>query len=145
MVRVREQVESARESELDTIAQLSMFLFPFFSAYICLLSCAHHLRCSSVNRCQSSIQKTIGEPAHAREATTMHASLAVLTERLHTLEDKMNSKLDALTAVESSPMLSAEETPNRSARPHSLFKLRPSYRNLSKSSFRTPKSSRAES
>ncbi|KAI0294447.1 hypothetical protein BC826DRAFT_1012433 [Russula brevipes] len=74
MVRVREQVESARESELDTIAQL-------------------------INRCQSSIQKTIGEPAQAREVTTMHASLAVLTERLHTLEDKMNNKLDALTAL----------------------------------------------
>jgi hypothetical protein len=27
MVRVREEVESAREKELDTIAQLSMFLF----------------------------------------------------------------------------------------------------------------------
>lgn len=36
MVRVREDVESARESELDTIAQLSMFLLLFF-AHICLL------------------------------------------------------------------------------------------------------------
>jgi len=34
MVRVREEVESAREKELDTIAQLSMFPF-LFSAHIC--------------------------------------------------------------------------------------------------------------
>ena len=34
MVRVREEVESAREKELDTIAQLSMFSF-LFSAHIC--------------------------------------------------------------------------------------------------------------
>ena len=34
MVRVREEVESAREKELDTIAQLSMFPFSF-SAHIC--------------------------------------------------------------------------------------------------------------
>ena len=40
IVRVREDVESARERELDTIAQLSMFLF-IFSAHICLLSCAN--------------------------------------------------------------------------------------------------------
>lgn len=38
MVRVREDVESARERELDTIAQLSMFLF--FFAHIYLLLCA---------------------------------------------------------------------------------------------------------
>ncbi|SRR6266851_3611547 len=31
MVRVREEVESAREKELDVIAQLSMFIFLFFS------------------------------------------------------------------------------------------------------------------
>lgn len=37
MVRVREDVESAREGELDTIAQLSKFLF----AHICLLLCAN--------------------------------------------------------------------------------------------------------
>ena len=35
IVRVREDVESARERELDTIAQLSMFIF-FFLAHICL-------------------------------------------------------------------------------------------------------------
>jgi len=34
MVRVREEVESAREKELDTISQLSMFPF-LFSAHIC--------------------------------------------------------------------------------------------------------------
>ena len=34
MVRVREEVESAREKELDTIAQLSTFSF-FFSPHIC--------------------------------------------------------------------------------------------------------------
>lgn len=39
MVRVREDFENARERELDTIAQLSMFLFYFF-AHICLFSSA---------------------------------------------------------------------------------------------------------
>ena len=40
MVRVREEVECAREKELDTIAQLSMFPF-LFSAHICWLVHAH--------------------------------------------------------------------------------------------------------
>jgi hypothetical protein len=40
MVRVREEVESAREKELDAIAQLSMFSFPF-SPHICQLARAH--------------------------------------------------------------------------------------------------------
>lgn len=40
VVRVREEVESAREKELDTIAQLSMFL-SFFLAHICLSLCAN--------------------------------------------------------------------------------------------------------
>jgi hypothetical protein len=35
IVRVREDVESARERELDTIAQLSMFLFFFPRIYAC--------------------------------------------------------------------------------------------------------------
>ncbi|KAI0000857.1 hypothetical protein BJV77DRAFT_246156 [Russula vinacea] len=74
MVRVREEVESAREKELDTIAQL-------------------------INRCQSSLQRTIGEPAQAREAVMMQASLTVTTERLHALDEKINTKLDALTAL----------------------------------------------
>ncbi len=39
----------------------------------------------------------------------MQASLTVTAERLHALEEKMYSKLDALTAVECSPMLSAED------------------------------------
>ena len=42
----------------------------------------------------------------------MQASLTVTTERLQALEEKINSKLDALTAVESSPMLSEEKTSN---------------------------------
>ena len=42
----------------------------------------------------------------------MQASLTVTTERLHAFEEKINGKLDALTAVECSPMLSAEETSN---------------------------------
>jgi hypothetical protein len=37
MVRVREEVESAREKELDTIAQLSMF---FFRAYMLVIGCS---------------------------------------------------------------------------------------------------------
>jgi hypothetical protein len=36
----------------------------------------------------------------------MQASLTVTTERLHALEEKINTKLDALTAVECSSMLS---------------------------------------
>jgi hypothetical protein len=39
MVRVREDVESARERELDTIAQLSMFQFLFFRAYMLVIVC----------------------------------------------------------------------------------------------------------
>ena len=50
----------------------------------------------------------MGEPVQSREVNMMQASLAVTTERLHALEEKINSKLDALTAVECSPMLSAE-------------------------------------
>jgi len=38
MVRVREEVESARERELDTIAQLSMFLL-LFRAYMLAIVC----------------------------------------------------------------------------------------------------------
>jgi hypothetical protein len=42
----------------------------------------------------------------------MRADLTVTKERLQTLEDKINSKLDALTVVESSPIISAENTSN---------------------------------
>ena len=38
----------------------------------------------------------------------MQANFTVTTERLHALEENINSKLDALTVVECSPMLSAE-------------------------------------
>jgi hypothetical protein len=38
IVRVREDVESARERELDTIAQLSMFIL-FFRAYMLVIVC----------------------------------------------------------------------------------------------------------
>ena len=38
IVRVREDVEGARERELDTIAQLSMFLL-FFRAYMLVIVC----------------------------------------------------------------------------------------------------------
>jgi hypothetical protein len=129
MVRVREDVESARERELDTIAQLSMFLY-FFRAYMLVIvrrSNQHIHLYASVNRCQSSLQKTIGEPVQSREVTMMQASLTVTTERLHALEEKINSKLDALTAVECSPMLSAEKEdiePDSSA--CSFFKLKTS-------------------
>jgi hypothetical protein len=44
----------------------------------------------------------------AREAAVMRATLTVTTERLHAAEEKINSKLDALTAVECSLMFSAE-------------------------------------
>ncbi|KAI0282781.1 hypothetical protein BGY98DRAFT_906168, partial [Russula aff. rugulosa BPL654] len=86
IVRVREDVESARERELDTIAQLSMFLIFFPRIY-------------AFNRCQSSLQKTIGEPVQSREVAMIQAGLTVTTERLHAIEENINSKLDALTAV----------------------------------------------
>lgn len=112
MVRVREEVESAREEELDTIAQLSTFCL-FFRAYMLVIVCSYNTYIfAPVNRCQSSLQRTIGEPAQAREAAMMHASLTVTTERLQALEEKINSKLDALTAVQSSPILLAEKTSN---------------------------------
>ncbi|KAI9510292.1 hypothetical protein F5148DRAFT_1147636 [Russula earlei] len=87
IVRVREEVENAREKELETIAQLRMSSFE--RIYACYL-----------NRCQSSLQKTIGEPAQARETAAMQACLAVTTERLRTLEEKINSKVDAVTTRE---------------------------------------------
>ncbi|KAI0251198.1 hypothetical protein BJV78DRAFT_1282703 [Lactifluus subvellereus] len=59
MIRVREEVESAREKEFEDIAHLSAFSF----AHICWLS------------------------------------LTLTSERLHALEDKINSRLDALTAL----------------------------------------------
>lgn len=98
----------------------------------------------SVNRCQSSLQKTIGAPMQACDAAMMQASLTVTTERLHAFEEKINSKLDALTAVECSPILSAEKG-HRIHSARSFYKPKTSYRNRSKSSFRTPKPSRAES
>ena len=63
----------------------------------------------SVNRCQTSLQKTIGAPMQAHEAATMQASLTVTTERLHAFEEKINSRLDALTVVGRTLMLSAEK------------------------------------
>jgi hypothetical protein len=42
----------------------------------------------------------------------MRADLTVTKERLQALEENINSKLDALTAVGSSTTLSAEETSN---------------------------------
>ncbi|KAI0302410.1 hypothetical protein B0F90DRAFT_215093 [Multifurca ochricompacta] len=74
MVRVREEVESLREKELEAIAQL-------------------------INRCQSSLQKTIGDPVQAREATAIQASLTLTTERLHALEGKISCKLEALITL----------------------------------------------
>ena len=47
----------------------------------------------------------------------MRADLTVTKERLQTLEEKINSKLDALTAVECSPILSVENTSNRLVMP----------------------------
>lgn len=103
MVRVREEVESAREKELDTIAQLSMFFWRIYACYPVLIQDVHIY--APVNRCQSSLQRMIGEPAQAREAVMMQASLTVTTERLHALDEKINTKLDALTAVECRSML----------------------------------------
>ncbi|KAI0266478.1 hypothetical protein BC834DRAFT_985254 [Gloeopeniophorella convolvens] len=74
MVRIREEVEGAREKELETIAQL-------------------------VNRCQSSLQTVVGEPAQAREIDAVLTTLTITKERLHALEDKINDKLEALTTV----------------------------------------------
>ena len=47
----------------------------------------------------------------------MRADLTVTKERLQALEEKINSKLDALTAVESSPIISAENTSNHIVSP----------------------------
>ena len=41
IVRVREEVEDAREKELDVIAQLSMF-FLFFRAYMLVIVCSYN-------------------------------------------------------------------------------------------------------
>jgi hypothetical protein len=99
----------------------------------------------SVNRSQSSLQKTIGEPLQSREAATMQASFTVMTERLRALEESTYSKLDALTAVECSPMFS-QWRKHRSVRPACSFsKRKTSCRSRSKSSFPSPKPSRAES
>ena len=115
MVRVREDVKSACERELDTIAQLSMFLF--FRAYsICLLLCANLTNTYIYMRQLTDVNEVI----------MMQASLTVITECLHSLE-KINSKFDALTAVECSPMLSTEKEdiePDSSA--CSFFKLKTS-------------------
>ena len=70
----------------------------------------------SVNRCQSSLQKTIGEPLQSREAAAMQASLTVMTERQRALEESIYSKLDGLTAVECSLMFSHRRK-HRSVRP----------------------------
>jgi len=120
MVRVREEVESAREKELDTIAQL-------------------------INRCQASLQKTIGEPLQAREAATMQASLTVVTERLRALEERTYSKLDALTVVECSLMFSHRRRHQIVRSAYSFSKHKTSCRSRSKNSFPKPKPSRAES
>ena len=98
----------------------------------------------SVNRCQSSLQKTIGAPMQARDAAMMQAGLTVTAERLHAFEEKINSKLDALTAVECTPILSTEKG-HRIHSARSFCKPKTNYRDRSKSSFRTPKPSRAES
>lgn len=45
----------------------------------------------------------------AREVTMMQASLTVTMERLHALEEKIDSRLDVSTAVECIPMLSAQK------------------------------------
>ncbi|KAH9006102.1 hypothetical protein EDB86DRAFT_2795112 [Lactarius hatsudake] len=78
MVRVREEVEGAREKELEAIVQLGAFF----------------------NRCQSFLQKAIGDPVQAREAASIQANLTLALERLNTLDDKINGKLDSLTAVQ---------------------------------------------
>jgi len=99
----------------------------------------------SVNRCQASLQKTIGEPLQAREAATMQASLTVITERLRALEERTYSKLDALTAVECSFMFSHRRKHRIVRSVCSSSKHKTSCRSRSKNSFPAPKPSRAES
>ena len=53
-----------------------------------------------VNRCQSLLQKAIGDPVQAREAASIQANLTLALERLNALDDKINVKLDSLTAVQ---------------------------------------------
>lgn len=52
-----------------------------------------------VNRCQSFLQKAIGDPVQAREAASIRADLTLALERLNAHDDKINSKLDSLTIV----------------------------------------------
>jgi len=65
MVRVREEVESAREKELDTIAQLSMFPFSF-SAHICWLARAHLHIYQSIDASLLSKRRSENHCKHAR-------------------------------------------------------------------------------
>jgi hypothetical protein len=100
MVRVREEVENAREKEFEEMAQLSASIF-FFASICCLI--ASSSASVSVSRCQSSLQKAIGDPIQAHQAIAMQAGLTLTSERLHALEDKTNSRLDALTTVQCNP------------------------------------------
>ncbi len=95
MVRVREEVEGAREKELETIVQLGASCF---RAY--MLAIVHSRTTPLVNRCQSFLQKAIGDPVQAREAASIQANLTLALERLNALDDKINGKLDSLTAVQ---------------------------------------------
>jgi hypothetical protein len=98
MVRVREEVEGAREKELEAIIQLGL-VFLFISAHICSLLYTYaqpHL----VNRCQSFLQKAIGDPVQAREAASIQANLTLALERLSALDNKTNGRLESLTAVQ---------------------------------------------
>ncbi|KAI9441703.1 hypothetical protein H4582DRAFT_1780597, partial [Lactarius indigo] len=94
MVRVREEVEGAREQEFEAIVQLGAFCFRAYMPVI-----VHSRVTPLVNRCQSFLQKAIGDPVQAREAASIQANLTLALERLNALDDKINGKLDSLTAV----------------------------------------------
>lgn len=55
-----------------------------------------------VNRCQTELQKSVGEPAQIRSLEAMDAKVALVAQSLHSVKDKLssiNSKFDALHMV----------------------------------------------
>lgn len=56
----------------------------------------------AVNRCQTELQKSVGEPAQSRPLEAMDAKMGLVTQSLHSVNDKlssMNSKFDTLHMV----------------------------------------------
>ena len=138
MVRVREEVEGAREKELEAIVQLGAFCF---RAYICL-GIVHSRTVPLVNRCQSFLQKAIGDPVQAREAASIQANLTLALERLSAHDDKINGKLDSLTVVSHSESLTLQREPSSVC---SSSRRKAKRRNPFKNNFRACKASKAES